>query len=156
MYEAMLLQNLAAESDHRTTASDEVWWSQIIGDHAIVDEAFHWSLEDAGIEPRMKDSENTVYAVEIRFEVCPLCMGRGKHVNPSIDAHGLTREDFDEDPDFEESYFRGDYDVRCNLCGGEKVVPVPLDRGVAMAIDQVAHERWSYRQEQLAEMRFGA
>ena len=59
------------------------------------------------------------------WEVCGTCEGRGKHVNPSIDAHGLTREDFDEDPDFAESYFRGDYDMPCNECHGRRVVPVP-------------------------------
>lgn len=155
-YENLLQQNLAAESDWRTTAIDERWWYQIIGDYAIIDEAFHWRLEEAGIEPRMKDSDNTTYAVEFRFEVCPLCEGRGKHVNPSIDAHGLSREDFDEDPDFEESYFRGDYDVRCTLCGGERVVPVPLDAKVIEVIESGIDDRHSAREEMLAEMRMGA
>ena len=57
-----------------------------------------------------------------QFAVCPTCDGNGTHVNPSIDAHGLSREDFDGDPDFEESYFAGDYDVSCAECGGQRVV----------------------------------
>lgn len=57
------------------------------------------------------------------FAVCPTCEGRGSHVNPGIDAEGLSAEDFAEDPDFEESYFRGDYDVPCAECGGARVVP---------------------------------
>lgn len=57
-----------------------------------------------------------------KFVVCGRCDGKGAHVNPSIDGNGLTREDFDEDPDFAESYFAGDYDVTCDTCHGERVV----------------------------------
>lgn len=60
-----------------------------------------------------------------KYEVCPTCRGKGTHVNPAIDGHGLTREDFDEDPDFEEAYFRGDYNVPCEECKGTRVVLVP-------------------------------
>lgn len=59
-----------------------------------------------------------------KFEVCGTCEGKGTHVNRNIDGNGLTREDFEEDPDFEEAYFRGDYDVQCEECGGARVVPV--------------------------------
>jgi hypothetical protein len=59
------------------------------------------------------------------YEVCPRCRGEGKHVNPSIDSHGLTREDFDQDPDFEEDYFSGVYDVPCYVCSGARVVKAP-------------------------------
>lgn len=147
-YETQLLQNLAAESDERTTALDEIWWDGIDGLDAYANEASRWALEDVGIDPAAP--------IRVRFEVCPLCDGRGRHVNPSIDAHGLTREDFDEDPDFAESYFRGDYDETCNLCRGEKVVPVPLDREVALALGMAAYERHQARAEMLAEMRVGA
>lgn len=54
--------------------------------------------------------------------VCPGCRGTGSHVNPSIDGNGLTREDFDNDPDFAEGYMRGDYDVTCQECDGANVV----------------------------------
>ena len=63
--------------------------------------------------------------VEVRipvvYEVCGTCDGKGTHVNPSIDSHGLSREDFDEDPDFRENYFSGMYDVQCNECRGKRV-----------------------------------
>lgn len=59
-----------------------------------------------------------------KFEVCERCRGKGSHCNPAIDGNGLSREDFDEDPDFEEAYFRGDYDVSCYECKGLRVVPV--------------------------------
>jgi hypothetical protein len=57
------------------------------------------------------------------WAVCPTCEGEGKHVNPSIDSHGISREEFDEDPDFEEAYFSGAYDVTCVECKGQRVVP---------------------------------
>lgn len=50
--------------------------------------------------------------------ICPACRGEGKTVNPAIDAHGLTREDFAEDPDFADEYMAGTYDVRCAACSG--------------------------------------
>lgn len=62
------------------------------------------------------------------WAICPLCSGHGKHVNPSIDASGLSAEDFAEDPDFAEEYFSGGYDVTCNQCQGRGSVVV-LPRG---------------------------
>lgn len=58
-----------------------------------------------------------------KFQVCSTCNGKGSHVNPSIDSHGLTSEDFYEDPDFAEDYFSGVYDVACYECGGKNVTP---------------------------------
>jgi hypothetical protein len=54
--------------------------------------------------------------------LCPVCRGEGKTVNPNIDAHGLTREDFAEDPDFAEGYWSGMYDITCRGCNGQRVV----------------------------------
>ena len=141
-----LLQNLAAESDPRTTAVDFRWWEAIKGMKALWDR--DWPDDEARAEGGLW--------IDIRFDVCPLCDGRGKVVNPSIDAHGLSREDFDEDPDFEESYFRGDYDIPCTLCRGEKVVPVPLQKVWQDEIDAIAQDRDDTRAEMLAEMRMGA
>lgn len=54
--------------------------------------------------------------------VCPVCNGTGSHVNPAIDSNGITREQFDEDPDFMEDYMSGYYDVTCYTCRGANVV----------------------------------
>ncbi|MGK2884355.1 MAG: hypothetical protein ACSLE8_06200 [Rhodococcus sp. (in: high G+C Gram-positive bacteria)] len=59
------------------------------------------------------------------WAICDRCNGHGKHVNPNVDGHGLSREDFDEDPDFAEDYFAGVYDVSCYDCGGAGKVKVP-------------------------------
>lgn len=63
--------------------------------------------------------------VPIIFAVCPTCEGRGKHVNPSIDAHGITAEEWDRDWSYEdrENYISGFYDVSCYECDGDRVVP---------------------------------
>lgn len=63
------------------------------------------------------------------WEVCDLCEGRAKVVNPSIDASGLTAEDFAEDPDFAESYKSGMYDITCPRCGGRSTIPVDDNPG---------------------------
>ena len=42
-----------------------------------------------------EDDEDEV-ELELEWEVCPTCEGRGKHVNPSIDAHGISVQEFYE------------------------------------------------------------
>ena len=56
--------------------------------------------------------------------MCDLCSGKGTHVNPSIDAHGISRDEFDDDPDFEEAYMEGAFDVNCYRCNGLRLEPV--------------------------------
>lgn len=68
--------------------------------------------------------QETEHQVPGKTIVCTTCEGKGSRVNPAIDGHGLTREDFDADPDFHEAYFRGDYDVKCSVCDGERVLIV--------------------------------
>jgi hypothetical protein len=70
----------------------------------------------------LKDGTEQQIALPAKFVVCHRCEGTGTHVNPSIDGNGLTREDFEQDPDFEEAYFAGAYDVRCETCKGQRVI----------------------------------
>lgn len=55
--------------------------------------------------------------------VCPRCRGEGKHINPSIDGHGIAGDDecWDDD-DFRSMYFGGGYDVTCQECNGANVI----------------------------------
>ena len=71
-----------------------------------------WDDEDEGIS----------FSLPARYEVCDRCEGEGTHIADGIDSHGITREEFDADPDFEEAYFSGRYDVPCTECGGKRVV----------------------------------
>lgn len=60
----------------------------------------------------------------MKFAVCPRCEGRGSHVNPAIDGNGITGDEMDElGDDFREDYLSGVYDVACEECHGERVVP---------------------------------
>jgi hypothetical protein len=70
--------------------------------------------------------------------ICPVCDGEGKTVNPNIDAHGLTAEDFREDPDFAEDYKSGFYDITCAACNGMRVVKQERLRQLEQAADDRA------------------
>ena len=58
----------------------------------------------------------------IKWTVCDVCHGEGKHVNPAIDDNGLCAEDFENDPDFHQDYMSGVYDQACNRCKGRTTV----------------------------------
>lgn len=72
------------------------------------------------------DFDDEEYQAEFpaKWELCGTCEGRGSHVNPSVDCGGLSADDFYEDPDFREDYFRGAYDVQCYECHGRTTSPV--------------------------------
>lgn len=106
-----------------------------------------------------RDGEEEEYELPCVYEVCPTCEGRGTHVNPSVDAGGLTTEDFAEDPDFAEAYWAGRYDVRCYQCRGERVVAT-IDREradplILKRLDNYEMGIRQYQQEVEAERRFG-
>lgn len=84
------------------------------------------------------------------WEICPTCNGDGKHVNPDIDSNGLTREDFDQDPDFAESYFSGMYDVTCYECRGRSSVRV-VDTDMLKHTDPEMLELWNEWQSSIHE-----
>ena len=74
-------------------------------------------------KPLLYMDDGTECELPMKWVVCPVCEGRGTHVNPSIDAGGLSSADFDEDPEFAEAYMAGVYDQTCNRCRGRRVVP---------------------------------
>ena len=90
--------------------------------------------------------------IPFEYVVCPLCDGKGKHVNPSIDCNGISGEQFREDPDFAEEYFSGVYDIPCNLCKGERVVPSTTDKRVV----EWQREEAEFQAMCAAERRMGA
>ena len=106
------------------------------------------------------DGELSVREVGIKFDVCPTCCGAGRHVNPSVDASGISQEEFDADPEFRAAYFRGDYDMTCVRCDGKRVVPV-VDPGRTSsdtaALIEADIEAYEEDQHLLAmELRYGA
>lgn len=122
---------------------------------------------DSFDEKRMKISFTTcddewddiTIELPVVFEVCSYCDGKGSQVNPSIDSHGLTAEDFREDPDFAENYFGGMYDEHCCQCDGRRVEPV-VDEARCKPEDlKKWHEHLRARADEIrereSEMRWG-
>jgi hypothetical protein len=107
-----------------------------------------------------EDEEGYLAEIPAKYEVCGTCEGKGSHVNPSIDGHGISPEEFAEDPDFAESYRRGDYDQPCNECHGARVVPV-VDEARATTyqvayVNRLIDEHYRAQAEYEAERRMGA
>lgn len=115
------------------------------------------SREEAHHEGGPADDE---FSVPFKWAVCPTCNGKGSHVNPSVDCGGLTASDFEEDPDFGESYMRGDYDVTCSECGGKRVVPelqgtTPEVRSLLACLDVIEADDADYERTVRAERAMG-
>lgn len=96
----------------------------------------------------------------MKWAVCPVCDGKGSHVNPSIDANGISREQFEEDPDFAEQYWNGTYDQTCTRCKGRTTVPVvdedACDAELLKLYRQQLQDERNDRACKLAELRVGA
>lgn len=114
------------------------------------------------------DCEEGLVKVEFpaKFAVCSRCEGKGSHINPSIDGHGITAEEWDRDWDDEsrENYFSGVYDVTCGECKGLRVVPVVDEERLneeakaqfAKAEERTAQvSRWNYEDAQTRRMESG-
>jgi len=102
-------------SDIRDLASEYIWWTSYSGFTAYTNIGSDGSVDDDG-EPIQRK-------VSIHYVVCPVCDGRGSYVNPNIDRQGLSREDFDQDPDFADDYMTGRFNIACALCNGRNVIP---------------------------------
>lgn len=112
-------------------------------------EFFHFTA--AGAEFRV--------AFPVKKEVCYRCRGKGVHVNPAIDGHGISPEEFADDPDFAESYFRGDYDVSCERCNGDRVIDTVdrrrLTKFQTVLYSAICEAEHYARLERQSEIRFG-
>ena len=95
-----------------------------------------------------------------KWEVCPICNGKGTHVNPSIDCGGLTYEDFQDDSDFLDDYMSGTYDQTCNKCNGRTTIKVVdwdrMSQEQKEEYETQLEEERQMRNEHLAELRMGA
>jgi hypothetical protein len=70
-----------------------------------------------------KEGEEISYVLPLKMEVCPTCDGRGQHIDPSVDAGGYYDDGDDCDEYGENLYFSGYYDMLCQTCHGQNVVP---------------------------------
>lgn len=166
--------------DHRDCCSDLRWWKSI-DQNRMVATVDRWDFDDEDCDTidvplkksgdekpwtilladkyggEMFDEEvGEILSIPIEFGVCPTCDGRGSYVNPSIDSHGISAEEFDEDPDFRESYMSGHYDVTCEHCQGARVVPVSKDEKFNEKLAARLKAASDSRAEYEAERRMGA
>ena len=71
--------------------------------------------------------DSTEIKLPAHWEVCPRCQGEGTHTNPNIDGNGITADEWngpDWDEESREMYLSGGYDVECEECHGQRLVPV--------------------------------
>jgi hypothetical protein len=108
---------------------------------------------------RNEDCIELPHEIECLYVVCPTCRGKGTHVNPSVDAGGLSPRDFADDDEFRDDYFAGIYDVPCYECKGERVIPEPVKNDATYEIITALAERASedalYESERESERRMG-
>lgn len=110
-------------------------------------------------------TEEVEYRLPCRMEVCGGCGGRGSYVSPGIDAHGVGADEWaDCDEDEREGYLGGRYDVACEECRGQRLVPVPEEPSACSSAAHkaawAAYREWAddehdYRAERAAEIRMG-
>ena len=108
-------------------------------------------------EVGIDSNHDGIIECSIEYAVCDCCHGRGKVVNPSIDAGGLTAEAFEEDPDFYDRYMEGAYDVTCPECNGLRVVPKATirDEKIAKAVAEWEADQVWIAQELARERAMG-
>jgi len=152
-YQDRMMEERNYIMDPRTSAEDA--WKGFDPRTNTIEISWTKYLEDdemTQIEGTEEWIEEEVVTLKLpaRFEVCDLCNGKGTTVNPSIDAGGLTQEDFDEDPDFEEEYFSGTYDIPCPQCRGKRVIPV-VSEGAMSKEQKAAYDEYAKVQQEAAE-----
>lgn len=98
-----------------------------------------------------------------KFEVCPTCGGKGRHINPNIDAGGIGEDDEfwedDENEDGESAYFSGRYDVTCYRCAGRTtwlvIDEARADAAMLAAYYEYQDDEAEYEAECRVERRMG-
>ena len=102
------------------------------------------------------EGEEVEHKCPAKYEVCHRCQGKGTHVNPAVDGHGISPEEFAEDPSFEENYFGGVYDITCQECNGERVELVPdensTDKAALKHYEEWATEKYQAERERAHEI----
>jgi len=128
-------------------------------DHREINRKWYTSFDEKSMMFTIETGEGEDIEIPAIYEVCGTCDGKGSHVNPSIDSHGLSREDFDDDPDFAEDYFSGVYDIACNECHGRRVSPdvnwEKLNPELKKYVENWIEDFYGYQRECEYERRMG-
>tara|TARA_Y100000310_G_scaffold73381_2_gene69521 strand:- start:740 stop:1291 length:552 start_codon:yes stop_codon:yes gene_type:complete len=121
-------------------------------------------VDKVALKGEYKGKKALIINAPIRNALCPHCEGDGTMVNPNIDCGGLSQEDFDDDPDFEEDYHSGRYDIQCSHCKGEKIVHAVnfdyVNEGsdvdlILKAVDEAEEDRYADAYERANELKWG-
>lgn len=89
-----------------------------------------------------------------KWAVCPRCGGEGQHTNPAIDGNGITADEMYElGDDFREDYLSGVYDIPCERCHGNQVVPACQQEDCKEAVEDIeeVYHCYAHLTEQEAE-----
>lgn len=124
---------------------------------SIVEQLWHpdWN-EEIWTEEQAKNHEKNGTSYSCCMEVCGRCNGTSKIVHPSVDSHGISEQEFAEDPDFAEDYWSGAYDILCPECKGQNVVPVlQLPENIEKIVNGWYEDQASYDRECAAERAMG-
>lgn len=125
---------------------------------ALIGKLIRYAVEDE-LDPFEEYGVTPDFTPEFTWEVCPMCMGEGTTVNPSIDAGGISSEQFYEDPDFADDYFGGVYDIQCPECKGRTTVQdvdfERLPQKLQDALDDWWESESADHAERMAEIRMG-
>jgi len=121
------LEQLNYENDPRVKASNSIKpWILLEIERYAGNFRLNDSLLEYLIEEKIPVRKTGEYTLQIRRIICSLCHGYGKVINPSIDCNGLTQEDFDQEPGFEDDYNIGMYDITCPQCKGKNIEIIPI------------------------------
>lgn len=156
--------------DFRYFASVKGKWYQGIDiekNKVLIDpEKYYNYCQDDGEEEellfRLTKDDGFIY-LPFKYEVCGSCKGKGSYVNPSIDSHGITSEEWNEwSLEDIDNYFSGMYDVTCEECNGKRVVPeIDVDYltedeiSLVKFINKVKQDDYDYARESYYERQMG-
>ena len=113
---------------------------------------------------QFQGQEAIVINAPVHLSICPMCEGDGTVVDPKIDSSGWSREDLDQDPEFEKAYHAGIYDMQCPNCKGNKTIhTVNLNQVsetselhvILTAVKDVEKERYRLAEERAKELKYG-
>ena len=100
----------------------------------------------------IKSGRTLTRKLPAKFAVCDECRGKGSHLVEGMREAVYTWEDFAEDPEFQEDYFGGAYDVPCETCRGQRVVAEPdrerLTRSEVRFLDMVERVQFEREREE--------
>lgn len=105
----------------------------------------------------LPEDSSGVLTVACQWEICSQCTGSGRTVNPSIDAGGITEDDwYDWDEEEIDAYFAGRHDIDCSLCNGTGKRSMPVfPEEIQDELDAWEAEEYRDARERAAELAYG-